>query len=72
MREPLARFVVARCSYVLNVATYGDLGGEGSDEQALADALLAPLARWQSTGGARRGKGEGEPGDNTGEGAGDE
>lgn len=58
VREPLARFASALRSYVLNVTTYGDMGGEGSTEQALADALLAPLARWQSPGGGRRAKGD--------------
>jgi hypothetical protein len=58
LREPLAHFVAALRSYVLSVTAYGDLGGEGSAERALADALLAPLATWQAAGAGRKGKGE--------------
>ncbi|HEU4406749.1 MAG TPA: hypothetical protein VFS43_15895 [Polyangiaceae bacterium] len=71
VREPLARFVAALRSYALNVTTYGDLGGEGSSDQALADELLAPLARWQSPGGTRKAKAEpGDAGDAGGDSAG--
>jgi hypothetical protein len=61
VREPLDRFVGALRSYVLHVATYASTGGEGSPEQALAAALLEPLANWPSKGGARKGKAAGEP-----------
>ncbi|HEU4409437.1 MAG TPA: hypothetical protein VFS43_29535 [Polyangiaceae bacterium] len=57
VREPLDRFVAALRGYVLSVTAYGHAGGEGSGEQVLADALLAPLAAWQPPGG-RKGKGE--------------
>ncbi len=67
LREPLARFVTALRSYVLNVTTYGDGGGEGSPEQALAEALLAPLSRWQASRGGRKGKaGPGDAGGDAG------
>lgn len=61
VREPLDRFLAALRGYVLHAATHASAGGEGSPEQELAAALLAPLANWPSKGGARKGKPAGEP-----------
>lgn len=56
VREPLDKFVTALRAYVLHVTTYASTGGEGSAEEALAAALLEPLASWRARGGDRKGK----------------
>lgn len=72
VREPLDRFVTALRGYVLSVTAYGYTGGEGSEEQALADALLAPIATWEQPGGRKAKQDASGEGDDAGDEAGDD
>ncbi|HEU4404719.1 MAG TPA: hypothetical protein VFS43_05450 [Polyangiaceae bacterium] len=66
VREPLDEVVTALRRYVLAVAAYADERDDDEAARALAEALLAPLAAWQSP-RRRKGRGGGRPTDEIGE-----
>jgi uncharacterized protein DUF6261 len=56
VREPLLRFADALRNYAMIVAAHAADAPDDPEAAALAEALLAPVTKWQATGGARKGK----------------
>jgi hypothetical protein len=65
VREPLDALVEALRSYVLRVSAHADAGDDAGDPdaRALAEALLAPLVDWKTSGGRKKGDAADAPGD---------